>query len=446
MRGIGDSMDGSVHITVGLPVLLILIVLIMGMAWSIVRAVKSRDRSRNEGEDRRGSMDFVIETFHDLMAQLKAKEEELERLRAVAEDRADTIQSASEDILRSVPSGVVTLDRDLRILTMNPAAREILGVPEPAEGQSQSVDDLGQAIASAVRRALAGEPAERRRIEVRTQTRHPGRGGLLVGMSVSELRNNENETTGSVIVFNDLTAIRELEERVRLREQMTHLGEMSAGIAHELRNPMGVIAGYADLLAKNISEDDPRSKAVGAIREEIRTMNRVIKEFLDFAGPMNEPNRAPVAVRDLVETVLETCEDDSGSIETQVLIDPALTVFADEMLLKQALWNLIRNAREAMTPGGGVVSVSAEDADTATVRIHVADSGPGLPPEDIRKIFLPFHTTKDGGTGLGLSIVHKIVTCHGGSISARNRTEGGAVFTVELPSAPAQEQRVSIDD
>jgi signal transduction histidine kinase len=269
-----------------------------------------------------------------------------------------------------------------------------------------------------------GVPSRRMETElVRTGER------MWLGFNTALLADRKGASLGVILSFSDLTEVKRLQEQMELKERLTALGEMSAGIAHELRNPMAVIAGYLNLLAK---KQDARGQAViGDIQSEIAGMNRIISDLLTFARP-TALNRTAIDLKEMLEScvsVVLQAKSEGGEIRT-VLDLAACTVPADEVLLRQALGNLVQNAVEAM-PRGGTLTVSLKAGREAV--IVVKDTGAGIPPENFRKIFLPFFTTKDRGVGMGLALTHKIITAHGGRVDVESREGRETIFMVSLP-------------
>ncbi|MBI5196716.1 MAG: hypothetical protein HZA10_10405 [Nitrospirae bacterium] len=223
---------------------------------------------------------------------------------------------------------------------------------------------------------------------------------------------------------------KELERLKSLAEDRAQqLAELSAGIAHELRNPMSVIAGYAKLLSKRI--DNSNKQAVDAILNEIQGMDRIISELLTFTKPA-DINKTPVNINKLVEETAGTVVSGNNLIKLTVNADAAVTINADEFLLKQALTNLFHNALEAMPEGGALeidLSIKHNSAE-----IIVRDTGHGISDSIIQKIFLPFFTTKEKGTGLGLALVQKVIVAHGGSIDVQSAGDRGTAFRITLPA------------
>lgn len=401
-------------------VLLFLIILVRILANSRRRSGAGRNSVHGQQP-----VEFVVNTFQELVAKLKEKERELEQLHFNAEHRADTYESYSENILQCVPSGMITFDVKGRIVTVNRAAADILDL-DAREMPGKPVDVLGPAIASILK---APETSPRERREAAVDTAKGERRWL--GFFTSSLKDPDGRLLGTILGFSDLTEVKLLKEKVELRERLSHLGEVSAGIAHEIRNPMAVIAGYAQMLDSKTPEDAPTKKAVQAIRREISGINRVINDFLQFARP-TELNAIRVDLVELMPDILEAALQNRNDISVDTDLAPGFPVRADETLIRQAFINLVQNAAEAM-PEGGSISISSV-AKRDLLEIVVRDTGPGIPEEMRSRLFLPFVTGRDDGTGLGLAIVHKITVLHEGTISAESG-ESGAVFTLRLPLA-----------
>ncbi len=404
------------------------IVLVLILAY-ILRAVFALKQAKAEEKEKAVTeVGFVVDTFHDVVSKLKEKERELEILRRKAEARASEIEIYNEDILQSVPSGVVSFDQNLSITRMNAAAEAIL---DCREGEVVG-KGYREVFGSPIREMVAG----RQTVE-RTDTGYTTRAGkrIWLGLNMSPLKDSTGTVIGQILVFTDLTELKAFQSQVELRERLSNLGEMSAGIAHELRNPMAVISGYTRILSKKA--DQALLPAVEAIAKEIAVMDRIITDFLSFAKP-TELVLSDVDPGALLESCIRAVEETAKGIVITRQFAGSRPIRADEVLLRQAFNNLLQNAIEAMPDGGTLkVSVGTEDGG---VEITISDTGHSIPAELQDKIFLPFFTTKERGTGLGLSIVHKVVVSHGGSISVnsgrRGSAEGGTTFTILLPRGP----------
>ena len=397
----------------------LLLVLIL---MAIFRILMSFNRKKMKEEDKdKTQVGFVVNTFHELVAKLKDKERELEALTKKAEDRASSIEIYNENILQSVPSGVISLGRDLTITKMNSSAEEILDVKEKDVKGKNCFSVFGGPIADIIR---ARKTLERAEVSFVTA----GGKRIWLGLNISPLKDSAHNTIGQILVFTDLTELKAFQSQMELRERLANLGEMSAGIAHELRNPMAVISGYTKLLMKKV--DEGARPAVEAISREVVVMDRIISDFLSFAKP-TELVQSDVELAGLISGCVQGVEDPSKGIRVIHDYGSLPVIRADEVLLRQSVTNLIQNAIEAMPEGGEVkISIRQDDA----LRLSVSDSGHGM-AEGIRdKIFLPFFTTKERGTGLGLSIVHKVVVSHGGTVDVES-SEKGTTFTINLPKS-----------
>lgn len=394
-----------------------------------------------------GDVSLVIGSFQSVVKQLKEKERELSELKERAEEKARFIESYNENVLRNVQSGVMTFDAQCRMKTLNPSAAEILGIDGGAE-DGRGAEELfgagswlGELVCTTITDA---RPRRRGEGEVRTASG----GTRWLGAGTSPLIGDDGSLQGAILVFSDLTEVKELRERMELKERMTLMGEMSAGIAHELRNPMAVISGYARLLAKNIGDDGPSREAVESIQEEIAGMDDIIREFMNFARP-TELNIAEIDLAALLEDARNAVSELTGTVDIKFEVEDGLpAVYGDLVLLRQAFVNIIKNAIEAM-PEGGSITVGAGTVDTADepgvsltggrfVRVEFKDTGTGIPRDILPKIFTPFYSTKGRGTGLGLALVQKILVYHGGRATVKSVEGGGTTFRVYLPVAPVE--------
>ena len=398
------------------------------LLWSVARRYRRELGIRKEESEKATETAFIINAFHEVTKQLKEKEKELERLKSLAEQRAEKVESYNENILQCVTSGVMTFDKNGFATTINRAAEDMLGISW-AQVSGKSCQDIfsGGDICKAVHDTIDKKLPSTR---METTLDRP-QGKAWLGFNTAVLANRrQGETIGVILSFSDLTEVKRLQEQMELKERLTALGEMSAGIAHELRNPMAVISGYLNLLAKKI--DPANQSIIRDITSEINGMNRIIGDLLTFARPASL-NRVTVNIKELIEGCLSNvlqAKDADGKIRTVLSLDD-VEAMLDEGLIRQALNNLFQNAVEAM-PDGGTLTVDAHGGTNLTVT--VADTGMGVPPDTIKKIFLPFFTTKDKGVGLGLALVHKIVLSHGGRVEVESTQGKGTAFTVVIPA------------
>jgi signal transduction histidine kinase len=399
---------------------------------------RSREEDRNPFEPKappsENAQAFMTASMQAVITRLREQEKELARLHQAEKERAQQTERLSEAVTRNMPTGLLLINSSHLITYANPAAATVLGIQTLQYRRFKEVLGESSPLSGLIADCLAGGATFQRE-----QVEHnpPGGGVRQLGVTISPVVDTRlgspRKITGAVCLLTDLTELMALQRQIRLKEGLATLGELSAGIAHEFKNSLATISGYAQLL--NSGELPPdQAECAQKIVAETRAMSHLVTEFLRFARPL-EVCFNPVDVRTLVEkTVAEFRESRPGvTVEGEFA-----EVEGDDTLLRQALQNLLRNATEASqtSPGSPLVVVSGEvteEAGRPIQRIAVLDSGPGLPETDRDKLFIPFYTTKTGGTGLGLAVVQKIAVHHGGSVEARNRPEGGAAFVLSLP-------------
>lgn len=221
------------------------------------------------------------------------------------------------------------------------------------------------------------------------------------------------------------------------RERLAALGEMAAGVAHEIRNPLGGIGLYASLLEKDLQDRCEQADLVQKIRVGVRSLESIVGDILAFAGGQ-EPHKQSSDLQAIIDDVMTHVRPQAGAQEVRVECGDfsGVIVLVDARQVERALVNLVRNAVEATGSGGSVRVFPGEIAERDRLAgVVIEDDGPGIPAELLHRVFNPFFTTKDTGTGLGLAIVHRIAEAHGGYVTAGNRAQGGARFQLALPIA-----------
>jgi two-component system, sporulation sensor kinase E len=367
------------------------------------------------------------------LTQVSAK---LEDAYGALEDRAMqliAIQDYTQSILRSVTSGVVTVGPDESVATMNPSAERILSIMEEvavAHSLRSLFKDDGDLTAD-VRKVLEGRiPRTMRDVTLVTT------GGKVVHAqaSVSRMRDVGGRKLGAVVTIEDVSDVKALTEQLIRADRLAALGELTAGVAHEVRNPLGIIRASVQLMEDADCNRERVSGAAKVIKQEIDRLDRVIKALLDFGRPA-APTMRPVAVAQVLEDVALFSRTFANRAHVRVVENYATDipdVMADPEQLKQVFVNLISNAVQAM-PDGGTLTIDTGQED-GFVSIRFRDTGPGIPDEVLGKIFDPFVSTRDAGTGLGLTIVHRIVDEHDGHIEVASDPGVGTSFTVWLPA------------
>jgi two-component system sensor histidine kinase PilS (NtrC family) len=354
------------------------------------------------------------------------------------EQGLNRLQAFHENIVHSISSGVFTTDEKGCVTSFNPAAQEATGYSlEQVQGRpwrevfnwhpSQQDDE----------RIL--DATANMRFEVECKRADGNR--LILGMTLAPLQEQGKET-GWVGVFKDLTQIRDLEEEMRRKEWLASLGEMSAGMAHEIRNPLGALAGAMQMLRKDLHGDETSQRLMEIAVREATRLDTIITEFLQYARPP-APNLAEFDLNKVLAETLDLVQHEARKrTKIKIVTAPVAGVLpgqVDQDQMKQVFWNLATNAFDAMPKGGQLtittgcrrIDIGGRKADV--VEIAFQDTGEGIPKKNLDKIFLPFFTTKKHGSGLGLAAVHRIVDLHGGWIKVDSEEGQGSRFVVCLP-------------
>ncbi|MDH3530310.1 MAG: ATP-binding protein, partial [Acidobacteriota bacterium] len=251
----------------------------------------------------------------------------------------------------------------------------------------------------------------------------------------SPLFSEDGEKTGLIITFQDLTEIRSMEESVRRKDRLAAVGRVAAGLAHEIRNPLGAMRGAIQILESKTKKDSSQANLMEIILRESDRLNGIITNFLKYARP-RAANFAEVDVCEAITdtiTLLQHAPDVSREITVKADIpDEPVSINADVSQLKQIFWNLARNSIQALD-GNGNLTVALKMLENNRIRIVFSDDGCGMPPEQVEQLFEPFSTSTTGGTGLGLSIVYQIVRDHNGTINISSKKNSGTRITIELP-------------
>ncbi len=386
------------------------------------------------GASAAGEPEAAVEIFRRTIGELRLRTEETERLRRAEKERADALAVTAGTLVRSHPGGLLVVDATGRLTEANGPAREALDLDGTAVGRDawEVLADWEQ-IREALSRAKAGEPTLAREL-----AQGDGTGARFLAVTAVPVADSSGRALGTLVFIEDRSAETRLRAELSREREMAALGEMSAGIAHEFRNATATILGWTRLAA---ATEEPQARAghLARIREEAEHVARVTGDFLLFA----RPGRLSLERTDLDALVAGVvAEERLVAGATEFRVDGALgEAVVDSGLLRRALVNLLRNAREAAgAAGGGVVRIRGErvpgrpDGRDELVRIAVEDSGPGIPAEAARRLFVPFSSTKADGTGLGLSLVARIAALHGGSVAVdRSRDLGGASFVLAIP-------------
>jgi PAS domain S-box-containing protein len=371
----------------------------------------------------------LVRAFDTFIRGTKALEESYRRLESRIRDLDQELEAKNHElalatdyfssVLESMSDGVIAIGIDGAITTFNAAASDVLGYKDE--------HPIGKSFTVLFGREFAVMPG-RTATELRSKDGKP----VPVTERDSPIVDRSGRRIGTVKVFQDLREIEALREQVRHKDRLAAVGEMAATVAHEIRNPLGGIRGFAALLARDIPRDDARYRLVEKVLEGTRDLDAVVGELLEYTRPLNLRVRES-RCRDLVDAALGYVEVASPNIAISCSIPSDLIVRADPDKLRQVLLNILLNAVQSIS-GSGTISIDIS-AEAGELRIEVRDSGCGIAPDQLRNIFSPFFTTKEKGTGLGLAVAEKIVEAHGGTIEAQSKPDDGSVFTIRLPQA-----------
>ncbi len=347
---------------------------------------------------------------------------------------AQSLRAFNEDIIQTMTNGLVAVDQQGQLTAFNPAAAKMLGCAPATVLHRPLTEALPQAatLTAIIERTLTtGEPQPRQEINL-PQANGPD---LPIAISTELLATHQDGWRGVMAALEDLSQIKALEADRRRLDRLAALGEMSAVVAHEIRNPVAGIAAGVDYLTRDAAPDSPEGQGAAMIRQEVRRVNRILEDILFVARPMHlDPVVQPL--RPIIDHVLERSHPHLRANQVQINLAlgehlPDLKVDAER--LEQVLTNLVINAAQAM-PTGGVLSIKAQPAaDERLVSIIISDTGSGIADEARERIFDPFFTTKAKGTGLGLSVARRIVEAHHGVIRLESGPQKGASFIIDLP-------------
>ncbi|MGE5592926.1 MAG: ATP-binding protein [Betaproteobacteria bacterium] len=471
-------------------------------AWSFARAftrpigrlahaadmIARGDLDQEVALESRDEIGRLALSFNRMARSLKEYMGNLRRANTEIEARAETIQklmSYTEDILANIPAGVITVDLDGKVTVANAAARRLLdgaresakavispvastpggtaggsdapcgsssgrdvnaGGPAPA-GRPTGVSDI---IGMDYREALAATPAivaliddalSQGRTKRGCETTMPISGASVALVASSSVLLDRNQRPlGVAVTFEDVTELRELQRQVHEAAKLAAVGELSAGLAHEVRNPLGAIKACSQFLEDRVPEDESLRRFTRILVREVDRLDQLVERLLGFARP-RESDMQYVDIHDVLDRMVSLVGLKAKQARVEIVrrYQPDLPrVFADPEKLQQAFLNIMLNAIDAMPHGGILVVATAtcgghEGAAGSKVRIDFRDTGVGIPADQLDKVFTPFFTTREGGTGLGLAIARRVVSEHGGEITVESRPGVGSAFSVFLP-------------
>lgn len=408
----------------------ILIVLSVGLLLSLLMIVLASRRFSASIDVITQGLDNLAQDHTTRLPTLPGEMGKISRsVNTLAQTLRET-QTLNDLIIENAADGVIAVDKQGRVSTMNPAAEQITGYPlqellgKPYSGIFQGTDFDSPVL----------ETLQQGTGHVALEISFPARERTIeISVTTSQIHNAQGELIGALVIFSDLTARKERQRRQAQTERLATLGELMAGVAHEVRNPLTAIKGYAQIL-KQHDLQPMHQQYLAVILKEIDSINRVIQQLLDFARPRHG-HWQPVNLNQLLEECLVLIQTAGveARIDFSTEFDPTLTAIeVDGELLKQVLLNMLINAVQAITTRGHI-AIRTLAWDEAHQAVEIRDDGCGIAPECQKKIFDPFFTTKASGTGLGLALSQRIINAHQGDIQLVSEPGHGAIFTIILP-------------
>lgn len=393
--------------------------------WIQRRRSSMADRIPNQDMDIKAlaeafeAFNRTTQTMEESYRRLETRLQELDRELETRNRELALTSDYLNSIMESMSDGVIAVDTGERITTFNGAASRVLGFQAGDIVGSHFREVFGRDFSTRDGRAL---------LELRAQDGHT----VQVIERDSPLFGRNGARIGVVKVFQDQTELETLRTKMRQQDRLAAIGEMAATVAHEIRNPLGGIRGFASLLARDLNDDDPRRRLVDKIQIGARELERVVSELLEYTRPLQLQLRT-VSCAELVDVTLGYVELGNRPVQIKNGIARDLLASVDPDKIRQVFLNIILNAVQSID-GPGEVHITAKPSN-ALIAIAFKDTGCGMSSEQLTQVFSPFFTTKEKGTGLGLAVASKIVEAHNGSITVESNPGEGSTFYVHLPRA-----------
>ncbi|MGH9399551.1 MAG: two-component system sensor histidine kinase NtrB [Thermoanaerobaculia bacterium] len=381
----------------------------------------------------RFNLAITVSGFYGVAFMVSYLSEKLQRasLELELEQKAlQRLQNLYGNVIATMPSGLLTADSQRRVIFLNRAGGTILGV-DPARAAGKSLSDLGFEFPEAwdrIRQRARSQATYRSEIEAS----RPG-GQQVLGYSLRVLKDDVGEE-GTLMLFQDLTDMKKLERRARFNEQLAAVGELAAGIAHEIRNPLASISGSVQVLARDLNVGSAERRLMEIIVSESKRLSKILEDFLRFVRPQERT----ITMFDIARTVTEVMDlfrlSDEVSDAHRIAADvspPSSMLPGDSDQIRQIVYNVAKNAVRAMSAGGNLTVLGREEQGWYSIRF--IDTGRGMSEEQLARLFTPFATAFDGGTGLGMAIVRRILEDHRGTIDAESKPGEGTTVTILLP-------------
>jgi two-component system sensor histidine kinase HydH len=352
---------------------------------------------------------------------------------AIVNRTLDTMTTYATSVVEHMPDGLISVDAAGEVVTINNRARELFGLTAGTiADERRELQEKLRTFAKPLLKSL-----RRQRTILERKVEYTPDGGVPIPLSVSaaKLISDGGKDLGTVFILRDLREIKELEERVSRSERLAALGSLAAGVAHEIRNPLSSIKGFAQFFLKKNPPESTDRKYSEVMIQEVERLDRVISSLLDYAHP-KEPAKEKTSLADIIQRCIALIKDDARAKQVGVAVEIATgipSVRVDRDQITQVVLNIVLNGLDAMQQGGRLAIHCFMGAEEKSIIIEIADTGHGIPAKELPRIFDPFYTTKKTGTGLGLAIAHRIVENHGGTLAVKSTDKSGTTFRIVLP-------------
>ncbi|WP_413908387.1 ATP-binding protein [Desulfobacula sp.] len=347
------------------------------------------------------------------------------------------IKIFSDNLVENMPIGLVAMDNNDHILSVNPAAKALLNLPSAKDLQGIAGQVLPQKLMDLVQSIHSHNRLIEKELKVRDGKGKP----IILDVVVSPLMDNDGASLGALVILRDLTELSLLKNEIERNKRLAAIGRLAAGVAHEIRNPLSSLKGYATFFKEIFDKGTQNFDIADVMIKEVDRLNHVVSELVELARPV-QVSEKPVHIKSLVEDSIKIVEHDAKlhNIAIEMDLDEDVgSIYADKDRLKQVLLNLYLNAIQSMEDFGRLHIQLSRDKSDGKVMITISDTGSGIKKEELPDIFEPYFTTKLSGTGLGLAIVHNIVKAHKGELKVKSEPGQGTVFTIILPDKEMNE-------
>ena len=340
------------------------------------------------------------------------------------------MRSYTQHVVDSMANGLISLDNKGKIVTMNRQAHQILQIPQSEPIQEKALTDVLRIHDCDI--LSREEPVLEKEVVCTTSSQR----SFPLSLSASKLEDNDGHELGTVLLFRDLSDVKALQEQIKRSERLASLGQLAAGIAHEIRNPLGSLKGFLQYFQRKLSLQDQDKTYLTVMMKEVDRLNSVISNLLDFARP-KEPVLDSCELPELLHHVLTLIKSDLQAKQLALSLDiqeylPQIRLDRDQ--ITQVILNILLNAIHATEPGGQILIEAHLQSDANRLELTISDNGKGIAPENVSKVFDPFFSTKKQGTGLGLAVAYSIIEYHHGEMTVESKEGNGSTFRINLPT------------